>query len=184
MLKVKNIIPNISVVLVLLIIYVSTIPSYIKLVLAIFSILFLIPVAREMMFENRLRKIKVAFYTSLIFSLGFAVAPILNPLSSFDVTNVAGFLIVFFFSSIGIYCYGIPASIIAELVSKRYFKYRALVSGIIYIAFGLFTVTFSLFDSLNTSVFILPTICSIIFLLIDEITRRSFRESHSNLSQS
>ncbi len=171
--------PNISVVLVLLIIYVSTIPTYIKLLLAIFSILFLIPVAREMIFENRLRKIKVAFYTSLIFSLGFAVAPILNPLTSFDVSNVAGFLIVFFFSSIGIYCYGIPASIIAELVSKRYFKYRALVSGIIHIAFGIFTVTFSfsLFDSLHTSVFILPTICSIIFLLIDEITRRCLRES-------
>ncbi|WP_043932593.1 hypothetical protein [Bacillus sp. EB01] len=184
MLKAKNIIPNFCVILVLLIIYVSTIPTYIKLLLAIFSVSFLIPNAREIMYENRLRKVKVAFYTSFIFSLGFTVVSIIAALPSFDIANIAGFLLILFFSSIGVFCYGIPASIIAELVSKRYLEYRALVSGLIHIGFGLFTAIFSLVDYLNPSVFILPTICSIIFYLIDEVTRRRLKESHSNVSQS
>lgn len=179
MLKARNIIPNISVFLVLFIIFVSTIPTYIKFVLAIFTISFLIPIARERMFENRLRKIKVAFYTSLIFSLGFIVVPILEELPSIDISTIAGFLLIFFFSSIGIFCYGIPASIIAELVSKRYKKYRVWVSGIIHIGFGLFTAIFGLFDELDAGLFILPTICSIIFFLIDQVTRKRLKESHS-----
>lgn len=179
MLKAKNIIPIISVVMVLFIIFVSTIPTYIKFVLAIFTISFLIPVAREIMLENRLRKIKVAFYTSLIFSLGFIVVPILEELPSFNISIIVGFLLIFFFSSIGIFCYGIPASIIAELVSNRYQKYRAWLSGIIHIVFGLFTAIFGLFDGPDAGIFILPTICSIIFFLIDEFTRRRLKESYS-----
>ncbi len=172
MLKAKNIIPNISVFLVLFIIFVSTIPTYIKFVLAIFTISFLIPIAREIMFKNRMRKIKVAFYTSLIFSLGFIVVPILKELPSFEISTITGFLLIFFFSSIGIFCYGIPASTIAELVSKRYQKYSVWVSGIIHIGFGLFTAIFGLFDGVDAKVFILSTICSLIFFVIDEVTRK------------
>ncbi|MDQ0483713.1 hypothetical protein [Guptibacillus hwajinpoensis] len=182
MLKAGNIIPNFTVVLVLFIIIVSTIPTYIKLILALFTISFLIPIGRKVIFQHRLRKMKVALYTSLVFSLGITVVAILNASIPFNSSDVTGFLLVFFFSSIGIFCYGIPVSIIAELVSKRYPNYRALVSGVIHIGLGLFTVTFSLFEYLHSSVFIWPTICSIIFFLIDEITRTRLRDGHSKIN--
>ncbi|MFT9600700.1 hypothetical protein [Mesobacillus sp.] len=172
MLRAQNIIPNISVSMVLFIIYVSTIPAYIKLVLAIFAMAFLVPIARDIMFENKLRKVRVAFYTSLAFSFGFIVFSAMQDFSSVDIEIIAGFLLVFFFSSIGIFCYGIPASVIAELVSRNFKKYRALVSGSMHIVFGLFTAVFGLSDYLEPGVFILPTLCSIIFFLIDEYTRR------------
>jgi hypothetical protein len=178
MLKAKNIIPNFCVLLVLFIIYVSDIPTYIKIVLAIFSITFLFPIAREIMFEKRLRKIKVAFYTSLIFSFGLTVVSMLEELPSFDITIIAGFLLVFFFSAIGIFCYGIPVSIIAELISRRYIAFRVILSGVIHIGFGLFTAVFSLFDELSFGVFIIPTICSFIFFIMDEFTRRRLKKGY------
>lgn len=172
MLKAQNIIPNFSVFMVLIIIYLSTIPGYIKLVLAIFVITFLIPAAREVMFENKLRKVRVALYTSLAFSAGLLFFSAMQSISSVDHEIFVGFMLVFFFSSIGIFCYGIPASIIAELVSRRFKKFRALVSGSIHIGLGLFTAVFGLSDYLEPGVFILPTLCSGIFFLIDEYTRK------------
>ncbi len=171
MLRAQNLIPNFSVFMVLLIIYVSTIPGYIKLVMAIFAITFLFPSAREVMFENKLRKIRVALYTSLAFSAGLLLFSAMQSFSSAD-EILPGFMLVFFFSSLGIFCYGIPASIIAELVSRSSQKHRALVSGTIHIGFGLFTVVFGLSDYLDPDIFILPTLCSIIFFLIDEYIRR------------
>jgi hypothetical protein len=178
MFKVRNIIPIMCVVMVLFIIFVSTMPTYIKFVLTIFTISFLFPVAREIMLRNRLRKIKVAFYTSLIFSLGLIVVPNLEELPSFGISIIPVFLIIFFFSAIGIYCYGIPASIIAEIASNRYPKYRAWLSGVIHIVFGFFTAIFGLFDELDAGIFILSTICALVFFLIDEVTRRSLKEAH------
>ncbi|WP_226679108.1 hypothetical protein [Mesobacillus jeotgali] len=172
MLRAQNLIPTLSVSMVLLIIYVSTIPVYIKLVLAVFAITFIFPTAREIMFENKLRKIRVAFYTSLSFSFGFILFSAIQSFSSVDFEIFVGFMLVLFFSSIGIFCYGIPASIIAELVSRNFKKYRAFVSALIHIVFGLFTAVFGLSDYLEPSVFILPTLCSIIFFLIDEYTRK------------
>ncbi|NYE05785.1 hypothetical protein F4694_002560 [Bacillus niacini] len=172
MLKAKNIIPTISFVLVIFIIYVSDIPTYIQLVLTIFSISFLLPIARKVMFEDRLRKIKTALYTTLIFSFGLTAASVIAALPSFDVSIIIGFLSTVFFSSIGIFCYGIPVSIIAELISNRYLEKRAFISAVIHIGFGLFTAVFSLFDDVYGLVFIIPTICSIIFFLMDEFTKR------------
>lgn len=177
MLRAQNLIPNLSVSMVLLIIYVSTIPAYIKLVLAVFAITFLFPTAREVMFENKLRKIRVALYTSLSFSFGFLLFSAVQSLSSLDFEIFVGFMLVFFFGSIGIFCYGIPASIIAELVSRKFNKYRTLVSGSIHISFGLLTVIFGLSNYLDPSVFILPTLSAIIFFLIDEYTRRLIKNA-------
>ncbi|MFC4323249.1 hypothetical protein [Litchfieldia salsa] len=178
MFKARNIIPNMSVVMVLFIIFVSTMPTYIKFVLTIFTISILFPVARKIMLENKLRKMKVAFYTAVIFSLGLIVVPNMEELPPYDLSIISVFLLIFFFSAIGIYCYGIPASIIAELASNRYPKYRAWLSGIIHIVFGLFTAIFGLFDELNAEIFILSSICALLFFLIDEITRRSLEKAH------
>ncbi|MBT2683183.1 hypothetical protein [Bacillus sp. ISL-37] len=177
MLRVQNLIPSLSVTMVLLIIYVSTIPAYIKLVLAVFAITFLIPIAREVMFENKLRKIRVALYTSLSFSFGFLLFSAVQSFASVEYETFVGFMLVFFFSSIGIFCYGIPASIIAELVSRKSNKYRTLLSGSIHIGFGLLTVIFGLSNYLDPGIFILPTLCAIIFFLIDEYTRRSIKNA-------
>ncbi|MFD2806030.1 hypothetical protein ACFSYB_14390 [Litchfieldia salsa] len=153
-------------------------PTYIKFVLTIFTISILFPVARKIMLENKLRKMKVAFYTAVIFSLGLIVVPNMEELPPYDLSIISVFLLIFFFSAIGIYCYGIPASIIAELASNRYPKYRAWLSGIIHIVFGLFTAIFGLFDELNAEIFILSSICALLFFLIDEITRRSLEKAH------
>ncbi|KON86240.1 hypothetical protein AF332_04970 [Sporosarcina globispora] len=177
MLKPKNIIPTITVTLVLFIIYASTIPGYIKLVLAIFSITFLIPIAREIMFENGLRKIKVAFYTALITSLGIMAVGTITDSPPIDIEYFMWFLILFFFSSLGIFCYGIPASIIAELVSKRFVRHRALISGLIHIGFGLLTAIFGLSYYLSPGVFIIPALYSGFFFLIDEVTRRRMKKT-------
>lgn len=177
MLRAQNLIPNLSVSIVLLIIYVSTIPAYIKLLLAVFAITFLFPTAREVMFENKLRKIRVALYTSLSFSFGILLFSAVQSFSSVDNEIFVGFMLVFFFSSIGIFCYGIPASIIAELVSRASDKYRALTSGLIHIGFGLLTGVFGLSDYLDSGVFILSTICAIIFFLIDDYTRRLIKNA-------
>jgi MFS family permease len=177
MLKIQNIIPNLSVFMVLLIVYLSTIPGYIKVVLAIFGLTFIIPAAREVMFENKLRKIKVALYTSLAFSIGLLLFSAMQSIASLGYEIFVGFMLVFFFSGIGTFCYGIPSSIIAELVSRRFKKFRALVSGSIHIGFGLLTAFFGLSDYMEPGVFILPTLCSAIFFLIDEYTRRQVKNA-------
>ncbi|WP_079506382.1 hypothetical protein [Mesobacillus jeotgali] len=173
MIKVQNIIPNFSLLLVLIIINISSIPAYIKMIFAIFAITFIFPAGREIMFKSKLRKVRVALYTSIVFSFGLIF---ISSLMSFSIDEeiFAGFLLVFFFSSIGVFCYGIPASILAEVISTRYVKNRKLVSGLIHIGLGLFTVFFGLLsEDLEPGVFILPTICSAIFFLIDEFTRKN-----------
>ncbi len=170
MLSANNIIPSLTVVFVLFIIYVSIIPGIIKLILAIFSISFLLPVSREIMFKNKLRKIRVALYTSLVFSFGFSVEPLFETFS-LEFTMFFDFLFIFFMCSLGIFCYGIPASIIAELISGSFSVYRTWISAFIHIGLGFFTYFIEPFFC------IFSVICSIIFFLIDEGTRRKWRET-------
>jgi hypothetical protein len=78
-LKAKSIFPTNSFVLVIFY-YVSDIPIYIQLLLTIFSISFLLPIARKVMLEDRLRKIRTALYTTFIFSFGLTAASIIAAL--------------------------------------------------------------------------------------------------------
>ncbi|MCS0673444.1 hypothetical protein [Cytobacillus firmus] len=169
----KNLIPSFTGAVVLFIVFVSLIPATIKWVFALFLISFLLPNFREIMFENKLRKFKVAFYTSIIFTLGFTI--FLEPLLfiSFDFSNLFWLLLIFFYCSIGIFSYGIPSSIIAELVSRRSSRFRTLISGIIHIGMGLFTGVIGIYsDMIEPGFYAISTICSVIFFLLDELTRR------------
>ncbi|WP_436373741.1 hypothetical protein [Cytobacillus sp. BC1816] len=169
----KNIIPSFTGAVILFIVFVSLIPATIKWVFALFLISFLIPAFREIMFENKLRKFKAAFYTSFIFTLGFAIFLEPSLLISFDFSNLFWLLLIFFYCSIGIFSYGIPSSIIAELVSRRSTRFRTLISGIIHIGMGLFTGVIGIYsDMIEPGFYVIPTICSVIFFLLDEFTRR------------
>ena len=172
----KNIIPIFTVAIVLVITFISTIPATIKLLFTLFTVSFLFPVSREIIFKNKLRKIRVALYTTIIFSLGFLLFT--DPGIFITIDFIVGFFIVLIFSSLGIFGYGIPASIIAELVSNKYDKYRSLISGFTHIGLGLFTGIIGLFSPIiDLAIFIVATICSIIFFFIDEYTKRGMKES-------
>ncbi|MFE0507840.1 hypothetical protein ACWF7H_22520 [Peribacillus butanolivorans] len=57
----------------LIIILVSTTPIIIKTLLTVMAIAFLFPIIRRTLFKNNLRKIKVAFYSSLSFTIGICL---------------------------------------------------------------------------------------------------------------
>ncbi|UOQ45487.1 hypothetical protein MUN89_05950 [Halobacillus salinarum] len=166
----NSIIPAFTVALVVFLIVVSPILPFSKGLLSVFVLTLLIPTARKIMFDHG--KTKAAFYTALIFSIGFSGVAVLQDIHSFDLTYVVEFLLVFFVTCLGVFCYGLPVSIIAELVSSRFPASRKGVSAMIYVGFGLCTAIFGLFDGLDFRVFIFSTICAVLFFFMDEWNRR------------
>jgi hypothetical protein len=86
-----------------IILFASTTPLMIKAILAIATIGFLFPFFRTIMLKNKFRKLKVAFYSSLVFTIGLFLVSILME-DSFHFTG-AEFLFIFivlFYSLIGI----------------------------------------------------------------------------------
>jgi hypothetical protein len=145
-----------TVLVLLIIILVSSTPLLIKTLLALVSIAFLVPIFRKTMMANRGRKIKAAFYTSFAFT-------ILVSIFTEGSFTWPSFLIVLFFSILGNFIYGLPASIIAELVSMKFSNYRFWVSGFLHIGFGLATYL------IEPGFFIPAFICSVLFFAFDEI---------------
>ena len=152
-----------SVLVLLTIVLVSTTPIIMKTLLAFITIAFLFPVIRKLLFKDKFRKIKVAFYSSLTFSIGlFLVSIFEEPAFNLD----GDFIVVLFYSLIGNFFYGLPVSLIAEFISMKYFNIRFWLSGLIHIGFGLATYFID-----PGGFFIFAVICSIIFFALDEITK-------------
>ncbi|MBT2668330.1 hypothetical protein J7J00_23095 [Bacillus sp. ISL-4] len=150
----------------LTIVLVSTTPIIIKTLLALITIAFLFPVIRKLLFKVKFRKIKVAFYSSLTFTIGlFLVSIFEEPSFNFD-GDFSLIIIVLFYSLIGNFVYGLPVSLIAEIISMKYFNIRFWLSGLIHIGFGLATYFID-----PGGFFIFAVICSIIFFALDEITK-------------
>ncbi|MBU8878218.1 hypothetical protein BGM26_04320 [Bacillus sp. FJAT-29790] len=159
-----------SVLVFSIILLLSTTPIIIKTLLVIITIGFLFPIIRENLFKDKFRKIKVAFYSSLTFTIGFFLISFLISLIEEQSFNFSGdlflFIIVLFYSLIGNFVYGLPVSLIAEFISMKFFNFRIWLSGLIHIGFGLGTY----FIDPN---FLIPAIiCSIIFFALDEITKK------------
>jgi hypothetical protein len=148
-----------TVLVLLIIILVSITPLLIKTLLALVSIALLVPIFRKIMMANRGRKIKAAFYTSLAFTIIYFLFTEKN----FTWDILPFLLILLFFSILGNFLYGLPASIIAELVSKKLSNYRFWVSGFIHIGFGLATYL------IEPGFFLPAVICSVLFFAFDEM---------------
>lgn len=172
MLKGNSYILVFSVFVFLIIIFVSSTPTLMKALLFMIGIGFLFPIIRKILFKDKFRKIKVAFYSSLTFTIGLLLFSFLSSSFGEHSFNVDGeligfFMIVLFFSLIGNFCYGLPVSLIAEWISMRFSQIRFFLSGILHIGFGLVTYLIAPFF------FIPALIYSIIFFGFDEVTRRN-----------
>ncbi|WP_342602772.1 hypothetical protein [Peribacillus sp. FSL E2-0159] len=156
-----------SVLALLTIVLVSTTPLIIKTLLAFITIAFVFPVIRKLLFKDKFRKIKVAFYSSLTFTIGLFLVSIIDE-SSFNLDGdfFQIIIIVLFYSLIGNFLYGLPVSLIAEFISMKFFNIRFWLSGLIHIGFGLATYFID-----PGGFFIFAIICSIIFFALDEITK-------------
>jgi len=160
-----------SVLLFLLILLFSVTPILIKTLLAIIAIALLSPIIRGVLFKDKYRKMKVAFYTSMTFTIGFFLFSIFLSIKEehsfhFNRELCIILIIVLFYSLLGNFLYGLPVSVIAEMISMKFFHFRIWLSGFIHIGFG-FGTYFLLSD------FLIPAIiCSIIFYALDEITRK------------
>ncbi len=116
------------------------------------------------------RKIKASFYTTLLLTMGYAVlCTALIPvyifkmgLTIFEAFVAFGVLpFVFTYALIGNFLYGLPASIIAEYITKKAKKGQLLFSFFLHVLFALITVIFL------EEVTIYIVISSILFFLID-----------------
>lgn len=173
-------IPIFSVLIFLIILLVSTTPVIIKTLLVILTIGFLFPVIRRILYKDKFRKIKVAFYSSLTFTIGLLLITFVTSVIEEQSINLNGefiafFIIVLFYSLIGNFVYGLPVSLIAEFVSMKFFNIRILLSGLIHIGFGVGTYFIAL------DFFIPAIICSIIFFTLDEITKKYSTSCWTNL---
>ncbi|MDF9763449.1 putative membrane channel-forming protein YqfA (hemolysin III family) [Peribacillus simplex] len=100
-----------SVLVFLIILLVSTTPIIIKTLLVIITIGFLFPIIRKILFKDKFRKIKVAFYSSLSFTIGFFLISFLISMIEEQSFNLNGELfgftiILLFYSLIGNFVYG------------------------------------------------------------------------------
>ncbi|PLR95734.1 hypothetical protein [Bacillus sp. T33-2] len=113
------------------------------------------------------RKIYVAFFTAVIFTFGFFLIFLRNMFITLSFNDFSSFIIVFIYSLVGNVLYGLPVSLLADFVSQKFKKIRILVSGLIHIGLG--SITYFIFPHFF-AYFIM--MCSIIFFVLDEITRR------------
>ncbi|MEH7180587.1 hypothetical protein [Neobacillus vireti] len=166
MLKENSIILVFTVVVFLIILLVSSTPMLLKILLALNAVALLFPIVRKTLLANKGRKIKVAFYTSLIFTVLFYLLAILSD-NNLTLEVIPFLVIVLLFSLVGNFAYGLPVSIIAELTSNKFLNYRSLISGFIHIGFGLGTFF------IEPEFFIPAIVCSVIFFALDEKTSRT-----------
>lgn len=151
------------------IIWVAVEPIQIKVLLGVIGLTFLVPQIRTRLYKTSfiIRKCKVAFYSSLVFTfLFFSIdikAFIKDPYIDFTIV-----FLIFSFSALGYFIYGIPVSLLSDSITTKLKTSRFYASGLIHIGFGLLTY----FIGLGL---IFPTLCSVIFFLIDEFLRK--RES-------
>ncbi|KRF64347.1 hypothetical protein ASG99_21180 [Bacillus sp. Soil768D1] len=169
-----------SVLVFLIILLVSTTPIIIKTLLVIITIGFLFPIIRKILFKDKFRKIKVAFYSSLTFTIGYFLISFLISMIEEQSFNLNGELfgftiILLFYSLIGNFVYGLPVSLIAEFISMKFFNIRFWLSGLIHIGFGLGTYF------IDPGFSIPAIICSIIFFALDEITKKNSTSSSTKL---
>ncbi|MEC0299388.1 hypothetical protein [Peribacillus frigoritolerans] len=90
-----------SMAVLLTIVLVSTTPIIIKTLLAFITIAFGFPVIRKFLFKDKFRKIKVAFYSSVTFTIGLFLVSIFEAPSFKWDGDFLIIMVVLFYSLIG-----------------------------------------------------------------------------------
>jgi hypothetical protein len=162
-----------AMLVVVFLLFVSDTPSWVKFLLFIMTVAFFIPVIRHTVYKDRYRKIKAAFFTSVIFTIGLYIFTVIMSIVEEDQYVVEGevlqfMIVVYFFSLIGNFLYGLPASMIAEFVSMKFSPFRFWLSGLIHIGLG--AITYFILPG-----FSIPAVCcSVIFFTLDERIRKDY----------
>lgn len=162
----------------LLVIFLSSTPLPIKFFMAVMSIVFFVPRIRSIVFGKRMiqRKIKAAVYTSITFTLfWFFGVTIFDKSLEFEHLSIVP--LVFFFSLVGNFSYGISVSFLSEFIINKLTSYRILTSGFVHIGFGLLTYFIFIFE-----LFIFSISCAILFFVADQLLRRK-EISQTNLQK-
>jgi hypothetical protein len=152
--------------LIYFVIWVGVESIHIKVVLSIIGLTF-IPRVRQKLYKTPLviRKSKVAIYTSLFITfLLFILALITEP--NIDSTAFNVIFLIFLYSLLGNFIYGIPVSLFSDLITANVKKYRIYLSFLVHIGFGLLSFFFL------GSLMILATFFALLFFLIDEFVRK------------
>ncbi|WP_137791015.1 hypothetical protein [Bacillus sp. E(2018)] len=109
--------------------------------------------------ENLLRKIKSALLASLLLPVLLGIYSIYESGSTEDSSFL---LIVFFFALVGNLLYGIPVSLLIDLITKKITKFQFLLSGFLHIIFAF--ISFVIIEGFNT----FAIICAVLFFLSEE----------------
>ncbi|MYL64459.1 hypothetical protein GLW07_13965 [Bacillus hwajinpoensis] len=177
MFKGNSFVLNISILLCILIISISETAPFLKVLLSLLAVAFLFPVFRKHVFQNKMRKLKVALLTSMTFSIGlfFSSLPMAG-MDAFSFITVMSFIVVLLYSLLGNLLYGLPVSILAEYLSVKTSRFRIYLSAFIHLGFGFATFFVA------PAFFLWASICSALFFIWDEVTRRSYRKRGHEMS--
>ncbi|MCT2536216.1 hypothetical protein NC661_16740 [Aquibacillus koreensis] len=152
--------------LIYFIIWVGVESIHIKVILGIVGLTFL-PRVRKNLYKTPLviRKSKVALYTSLFFTFLLFILDIkaLMTEPNMDFTVI---ILIFLYSFLGSFIYGIPVSLFSDLITANVKKYRFYLSFLVHIGFGLLSFFFL------GPLMIIATFIALLFFLIDEFLRK------------
>jgi Na+/melibiose symporter-like transporter len=166
----KNSIFIFSLMVVVVILVVSHTSFDVVALLGVVFVIFMFPALRGIIFEGTFRKGKAAIYTSICFTFGLFMFYFVVSLFRGDAYMVEGdyflsVVVVLLLSLLGNFVYGLPASLVAEIISMKVLKYRRWMSGLIHSGFG--ALTYYIYPGIS-----LPAVCcSVIFFLWDERIR-------------
>lgn len=116
------------------------------------------------------RKLKSALYTTLLFSVVMSLIILwIFTMPESENFSLLGplmlLLLLFCYSAIGVFLYGIPVSYLSDIITKKLKRYRFIAAFMIYILFGY--LTFFIVDQLA----VFGIVCSLLFFLFEEIQR-------------
>ncbi|WP_027408870.1 DUF6843 domain-containing protein [Anoxybacteroides tepidamans] len=112
------------------------------------------------------RKIKSALFSTLALSGSIFL---LDFIKGFEENPFINFIVVFIYAAIGNFLYGIPVSILSDIITKKLVRYRFIAAAWIHILFGLLTIF------MIRELWMYSVICSLLFFLSEEWQRRRKR---------
>ncbi|MCA0172637.1 hypothetical protein [Bacillus sp. RAR_GA_16] len=168
-----------SILMLIFLIFLSEIPLIVQWLLSLLAFAFLFPGFRDKVLKHKMRKVRVALLTSITFSIGllFSSLPMVG-VEAFSFITIISFTVVLFYSLLGNLVMGLPVSILADYLSEKTNRFRAVLSAIIHLGFGF--ATFFIAQGL----FLGASICSALFFIWDEVTRRKVEKKERAMTSS
>lgn len=151
-----------------LIILASDTPLFIKVIFLSVMVFFLLPYVDEFLTTERLLRKCVTAFSGAVLMTGLIVLVSSAPLETavFDAAYIWEFGLVFstvlFYACLGFFVYGIPISILSDMVATR-FSFRMAMAGAVHLLGGLLLVPM---------LSVLPLMGMLLFWLLDEALQR------------